>query len=760
MAINPGMFEAYPDPSQGDIKPYPKRLVISLAILIFFAEVIAMIILYYLRTPNYFWHILMDATMMLMLVLPGLYLLQLRPLIAQIEKRDQVERALRSNQELLRKVLELLPVGVLVMDRNHKIVHGNPESRQIWEEVLDAGYEGDLEIKAWWAKSGERVKPDERPSVRAIQRGETSLNEEIEFESIHGARKIILNSAIPILDDQRSILGAVVVNHDITDRRQVQKERDRLSALLERFFSSISTLIAYMDRDFNFIRVNDTYAMVGGHPPEFYIGKNHFDLFPYEENVIIFRRVVETGEPYSVLERKFEYAEFPERGASYWDWSLQPVTRMDGWVEGVVLSLVDVTERKHAQIRLATQNEELRGLIISESNARQLAETLSAASLALAESLDLEHVLNTLLEHIHKIVPADTAILSLLEDEFQLSVRKVREYDGSQACEQTISSLPVDGITDSVLHRLKSTHKSMIVPNTLMRTAQPQPQCIERIRFWLIVPISASQKTIGLVELGRATVDEFTSEHIKWVEAIVSQAAVAIQNAWLFEQARLSSERLQSLTARLVEVQENEREHISRELHDESGQALASIKMGLGRLELDPDCSLASKDRLHELRSQVDGVLEGLHRIAMDLRPVALDHVGLVAALQQYFHKLECKQPVIKFKAVGFDGRRLPRDVETSIYRIVQEATTNVLRHAHASNLGVLVELGENLRVFVEDDGVGFDPAQVDFSQHLGLAGMQERAEMLGGRLILESSAGIGTSLIVEVPNDNPNTDR
>jgi signal transduction histidine kinase len=115
---------------------------------------------------------------------------------------------------------------------------------------------------------------------------------------------------------------------------------------------------------------------------------------------------------------------------------------------------------------------------------------------------------------------------------------------------------------------------------------------------------------------------------------------------------------------------------------------------------------------------------------------------------------------VIKFKAVGFDGRRLPRDVETSIYRIVQEATTNVLRHAHASNLGVLVELGENLRVFVEDDGVGFDPAQVDFSQHLGLAGMQERAEMLGGRLILESSAGIGTSLIVEVPNDNPNTDR
>jgi signal transduction histidine kinase len=264
----------------------------------------------------------------------------------------------------------------------------------------------------------------------------------------------------------------------------------------------------------------------------------------------------------------------------------------------------------------------------------------------------------------------------------------------------------------------------------------------------------AGDKVIGVVGLGNIEPDNFTNEQIQWAEVLAGQAAMAIQNAWLFEQVRSSSERLQSLARKLVELQESERYHIARELHDEAGQALSSLKMNLGRLEQDPDCPEHIRRRLLDLKSVADGVLEELHRLAMDLRPAALDHLGLVAALEQLAGHLNSERLSVQFKAVGFDGGRLPRDVETSLYRIVQEALTNILRHAHASDVGILLERsGGRVKLFVEDDGVGFTPDQVENGEQLGLVGMRERAEMFGGSLSIESSPGSGTSIIVEVPD-------
>ena len=137
--------------------------------------------------------------------------------------------------------------------------------------------------------------------------------------------------------------------------RQMQKSWRAEESLLqsrelqEKFFDSINTLIAYMDRDFNFIRVNDAYARADGRTPDFFVGKNHFALYPHPENQQIFQSVVETGEPFLVFEKPFEYPGNPRRGVSYWDWNLQPVKGPSGRVEGLVLSLLDVTERKRAQ---------------------------------------------------------------------------------------------------------------------------------------------------------------------------------------------------------------------------------------------------------------------------------------------------------------------------------------------------------------------------------------------------------------------------
>ena len=163
--------------------------------------------------------------------------------------------------------------------------------------------------------------------------------------------------------------------------RQMQKSWQAEESLLqarqlqERFFDSIDTLIAYMDRDFNFIRVNDAYARAGGYSTEYLAGKNHFDLYPHAENQEIFQRVIETGEGYIVQERPFEYPDQPECGVTYWNWSLQPVKNSDGEVEGVVLSLVEVTERKRAEEQLRRTYEDLEVRVQDRTEKLQIANS-------------------------------------------------------------------------------------------------------------------------------------------------------------------------------------------------------------------------------------------------------------------------------------------------------------------------------------------------------------------------------------------------
>jgi signal transduction histidine kinase len=245
------------------------------------------------------------------------------------------------------------------------------------------------------------------------------------------------------------------------------------------------------------------------------------------------------------------------------------------------------------------------------------------------------------------------------------------------------------GGTDLLIHRLNSDRKSISIPNLLDFQRSDVLSDSEQIHTLLVVPIIASDKVIGLAEFGKVDPDPYPPEQIEWAEALVAQAAVAIQNAWLFEQVSSSSERLQSLAHKLVEIQEKERSSIARELHDEAGQALASLKLSLGMLESDPGCSQHVRQRLKDLKVLADRVLEDLHRLAMDLRPVALDRLGLVAAVEQLAHDLDSDWLSIRFKAVGFEERRLSPNLETALYRIAGASASNACA-TQASSVGIL----------------------------------------------------------------------
>jgi len=397
----------------------------------------------------------------------------------------------------------------------------------------------------------------------------------------------------------------------------------------------------------------------------------------------------------------------------------------------------------------------------AEQHARWTAETLRAANLALTQTLDLDTVLKTLLDYLGQLVPYDTASVMLPNEDGRVTIRAacgdVRWIDPAQ-----VRQVSFDLHTQVVLRQVFDTQQSILVPEAHGLAGWERQPNMEYVRSWMGVPLVAVGKVIGLCSVSKSRPHFFTQEHLRLTESLAAQAAVAVQNAELFEQVRTGRERLQALSHRLVEVQETERRHISRELHDEVGQALTTLMVGLRLLERDVGPSDKGVARIAELKHMTDEVLENLHRLAMDLRPASLDHLGLVAALRQYIGAFTRQHSLaVQFASIGLEGERLSPPVETALYRIVQEALTNVVRHAQATGVDVLLERrGEHMITIVEDNGVGFDVSAAAQSERLGLFGMKERVEMLGGTLVVESSLGAGTTVVAEVPYVHSHSDR
>lgn len=216
----------------------------------------------------------------------------------------------------------------------------------------------------------------------------------------------------------------------------------------------------------------------------------------------------------------------------------------------------------------------------------------------------------------------------------------------------------------------------------------------------------------------------------------------------------------QALSQHLVKIQEKERQHIARELHDEAGQSLATLKVQLQLMENTIDQPEAVLAGLQDIQRQIDTVSENLHRLAVNLRPAVLDYLGLVPAVSQLVDTISQNFKINgEVAAINLEDR-LPNEVETAVYRIVQEALTNVIRHAQATQVDVLLKLDRDvLLVIIEDNGIGFDTAVMKNNTpdrtHLGLLGMRERVEILGGTLTLENNHGKGSTVKIEVPHVN-----
>jgi signal transduction histidine kinase len=388
-----------------------------------------------------------------------------------------------------------------------------------------------------------------------------------------------------------------------------------------------------------------------------------------------------------------------------------------------------------SQAAVAVENARLYESATSWS---QQLESLNEVGAALVGELELDPLLDLVATRLRKLIGARLVAIALPAGD----ALRIAAADGEGTTDlAAINSIARDSKTGRVLGRGRSERV-----DSLLEDPEVNQEVARRFgaTTGLYVPLLVRERPIGvLVAHDKLGPDQrFSSADLRLAEQFAVRAAIAVD---------LSRRVARDALRRVVAGQELERRRLARELHDETGQALTSILLGLRAVD-EAGSSNDVRKAVSDLRELVVATLQDVRRLAVQLRPKALDDFGLVPALERLVQTFSETSGIDVDLEAQLGEERLPTEVETTFYRIVQEALTNVVKHAEATRVSILlVHRNGSATAVIEDDGRGFDPANAA-SDSLGLQGMRERVELHDGRLNLEAAPGAGTTLVVEVP--------
>jgi signal transduction histidine kinase len=366
-------------------------------------------------------------------------------------------------------------------------------------------------------------------------------------------------------------------------------------------------------------------------------------------------------------------------------------------------------------------------------------QSLAEVGNALATEIELPRLLELVVTRLRELIDARLVYIAMPKPDGDTLVETIAGEDAERYVGMKLD--PTRSKTARVLERRRSERVDSLIDDP---EVEQQAARYMGARTGLFVPLVVRDRAIGVIvaQDKQQSDARFTDEDVRIAEAFAERAAVAIDLS-----ERVATDALR----RVVAGQELERQRLARELHDETGQALTSILLGLKGIEEAKDNEEARRS-VSELRELVVSTLHDVRRLAVELRPKALDDFGLVAALERLAETFAEQTNVTVHVEAALGEARLTGEVETALYRIVQEALTNVIKHANAKTVSVvLTRKGDRVAVVIEDDGRGFDP-QADHQEALGLLGMRERIALVGGRLSVESGGERGTTVAVEVP--------
>ncbi|HUO77060.1 MAG TPA: PAS domain S-box protein [Thermodesulfovibrionales bacterium] len=676
------------------------------------------------------------------------------------------------------------------------------------------------------------------------------------------------------------------LEEEIAQRKRAIGALSGQSRILEAFFDHTITPLVFLDRDFNFIRVNTAYANACQRDVSDFAGHNHFEFYPHKENEGIFKRVVATKVPYQAVARPFSFPDHPEWGVTYWDWNLVPVLDSRGEVDFLVFSLKDVTEQKEFQDRMLTHNTLLQlfshsftrneylyevvnlmakwsgsrcvGIRVLEKNGNipydayrgfssQFWEVENRISLhhdqcacvrVIAGTPDPQDAsamtpggsfyCNNTIEFVKTLTPEESSryrgtcvgsgfrsvavvpirysekvlgaihladeregmvplkIIQLIEVvtpligeaiyRFSIEDELWRNYEALQRSEKSLSEAQrIAGLGnwewDLLTNELRwSDETYRIFGLTPQQTATTyvaflnyvHPDDREFVKksvneaIYDRQPYNIEHRIVlpnGLLrvihEQGEVRFDD-RDEPIN----IVGTVQDITERKRAEEELTYSREQLRNLSMHLQSVREEERTTIAREIHDELGQVLTALKMDLSWLDKKHRGDKSLAERTKSMLSLVDSTIQTVKRISSELRPGVLDHLGLAAAIEWQAKEFEKHTGIACDVSVDPDDIVLDRHHSTTIFRIFQEALTNVARHAHATKVRIsLHEKAEGIALHVEDDGRGIKKKQLNSPQSFGLIGIRERVHFLNGEIKIKGIRNKGTSLTIHIPH-------
>jgi signal transduction histidine kinase len=378
-------------------------------------------------------------------------------------------------------------------------------------------------------------------------------------------------------------------------------------------------------------------------------------------------------------------------------------------------------------------------------------EALRVIDRATLAASSAEAIARATLENLDRLIPADGAAVWVAGDGRELEPLVVGRG------ESLLDLPPERRSTLAELARSWSgdDRAALLIPDLqAARSLAPRLEGLRErgIGAYLGIPLLANEEVIGFLELVARGPGRLDKSHREIGREVADPLGVAIQQARLHEQVREGRRRLNRLSRRVLEIQEDERRHLARELHDEIGQQLTGLKLSLELAARLPADGLLSVVR--EASGLVNELMTVVRRLFLDLRPPMLDDLGLVPTLAWYVGRYSAQSTIpVSLQHSGLEGRRFALSAETAAYPFVQEALTNV-RHSGARSAAIQAWADDLVLVVqVEDSGVGFD-ADVALAAGTtgGLSGMRDRATLAGCRLTVESRPGSGTRLAMELP--------
>lgn len=510
------------------------------------------------------------------------------------------------------------------------------------------------------------------------------------------------------------------------------RSREQL-AELSQIYRHTPVGLCVLDRQLRFERVNDYLVRFNGRPAEAHLGCELAAVVPALAEALTpkLRAVLETGEP--VLDYEFSVPG-PENTGEPRRWlaSFHPRRANGGEVTGLFLAMTDVTAQRRAE-------EALRR---------------SEAQRARAEAFARTMVLHIGLDGRHLRVPrAFCELLGYTEAELlNLRFADVTHPEDRERGQDLLEQL-LSGKTRNIEFEKRYVCKDgravwVYLDAIVVYDDAGRPQHF----IIYVLDISQRKAAEAALEAARSELEqrvmERTAELREANEVLTREIA----------QRKLAEARHLQALSRLVDLQETERTSVARELHDQLGQELNALNLGINMLRHRLDDPRTLEEDIQRLGNLASRLVQAMHRMAWELRPPALDDFGLDVALQRFSMEWSQRAKVtVKFHSQNMGIERLPLRVETALYRVAQEALSNVYYHAHASTVSLLLQRREDaMSLIIEDDGQGFDVDALsrdgDIRKRLGLVGMEERMLLVGGTLTIESNPGEGTTILANVP--------